>query len=136
MERIKYLNDDPYGYIKQLYNQWNDNFDLVDVENEKKKTDSSTSLKMKNSGECLSPASYRRRTRAKSIVPENWHDMLGIKTSEKDLAVASQRSLTEEKTILKNVSSAAIRPKKKKKKLRFNLPKLKRSKTPTCSCFG
>ncbi|OWF54195.1 uncharacterized protein LOC110445444 [Mizuhopecten yessoensis] len=135
MERAKYIQDDPYGYVKQLYNQWNDTFDLLDVEDPNKKTNSSsTSFRQGNSGSKLSPSTHhRRRTRAKSIVPENWLEVLGVKTSARNLPTAQSSG---DKIEPNNTSKAKItdtKSKKKKKNLRFELFDAKSS---TCSCFG
>ncbi|XP_069132807.1 uncharacterized protein [Argopecten irradians] len=127
MDRVKYIHDDPYGYVKQLYNQWNDTFDLFDVKDAKKTNGSSTAMSGGKHG--------RRRTRAKSIIPENWHDILGIKTSSRDLEESKSSSSTlgdRDSATKTNHGKDGKTRKKKRKVLRFKTP----PKVKNCGCFG
>ncbi|XP_060084143.1 uncharacterized protein LOC132563397 [Ylistrum balloti] len=132
MERVKYIHDDPYGYIKQLYNQWNDNFEIFDLEDRNGKNSTATVLP-DIIDENMALASYKMRsTRAKSIVPENWHDILGIKTSSLDTEQVTGGKIDIDATKAKYSTDTNQKSKKWKKKLRFNLST---NKSYTCSCF-
>ncbi|XP_033751836.1 uncharacterized protein LOC117335765 [Pecten maximus] len=133
-ERVKYIHDDPYGYIKQLYNQWNEHFELFDLEDVNKGKNGSKTSVLGSTGNLAQSQNSKRRTRAKSIVPETWHEILGIKTSAKNLEVPQSTGGIHGDTGAKSKTKYALdtKAKKKRKKLRFKYS----TKRKTCSCFG